>query len=345
MFQEFTPDQARVFIDAEQAYQAFRHARGLADSHRGSMHWKTVKGRKYLYKAAGTGRPAKCLGPESEETHQIRQAFEAGKAKSAERLAALGHTLKEQARLCKAVRINRVPSVVTAILRQLELSGMLGKNLMVIGTHALFAYEAAVSGRFSTAITTTTDVDFMWDARTRLVFASDATDIRKEGFIGLLRKVDPSFEAVQQRGFRIVNKRGFFVDLIKPAPPFWDRREPDRIGTEDSVWAAEIPSLKWLASSPKFTQVVIGDDGFPAAMVAPDPRAFALYKLWLSQQPDREPIKKQRDRLQAIAVAQAVIQRLPSHPFRENDLKAFPLEVIEQAQTPTVELPSGFFSP
>jgi hypothetical protein len=342
MFQEFTPEQAKILIDAEQVFQAYAHARELNSSYRGSMHWKTVNGRKYLYRASNTSIPAKSLGPESDETLRIYGEFQAGKAKHAERAAHIGDKLKLQARLCKAIKINRVPNVTTAILRQLELLGLLGKNLSVIGTHALFAYEAAAAGQFSSEITTTTDVDFMWDVRARLVMAVDMPEYQQKGFLGILKKVDPSFEPMKNRGFRAVNKEGFLVDLVKPAPAFW-KVEPDTLGPEDGIWASEIPSLKWLVSSPKLSQIIIGEDGYPAMMTVPDPRAFALHKLWLSHQPDREPVKKARDRLQAIAVAKVVNQRLPQWPFTQHHLKAFPIALIEQAEQPMDDLPSGFF--
>lgn len=342
MFQELTPDQAKIFIDAEQVFQAYVHARELNNSYRGSMHWKRVSGQKYLYRAANTALPAKSLGPESAETLRIYAEFQAGKAKQAERVAHISDKLKTQARLCKAIKINRVPNVTTAILRQLELLGLLGKNLSVIGTHALFAYEAAAAGQFSSEITTTTDVDFMWNARARLVMAADMPEYQQKGFLGILKKADPSFEPIKNKGFRAVNKAGFLVDLVKPAPAFW-KIEPETLGTEDGIWASEIPSLKWLVSSPKLSQIIIGEDGYPATMTVPDPRAFALHKLWLSQQPDREPVKKNRDRLQAIAVATLVNQYLPQWPLTPQQLKAFPMAIIEQAGQPMDDLPSGFF--
>lgn len=46
-------------------------------------------------------------------------------------------------------------------------------------------------------------------------------------------------------------------------------------------------------------------------MVAPDPRLSALHKLWLAEQPDREPVKKGRDRTQAKAVLPRVLKGLP----------------------------------
>jgi len=60
-------------------------------------------------------------------------------------------------------------------------------------------------------------------------------------------------------------------------------------------------------------------------MIIPDPRAFALHKFWLSSQDDREPVKKQRDRGQAIAVGKLVIEHLPQYRFDASELRMFPL--------------------
>ncbi len=49
----------------------------------------------------------------------------------------------------------------------------------------------------------------------------------------------------------------------------------------------------------------------------PDPRAFALHKAWLSQQPTRDPLKKPRDLAQAKAVAQLVREQMPHLIFGE----------------------------
>jgi hypothetical protein len=96
--------------------------------------------------------------------------------------------------------------------------------------------------------------------------------------------------------------------------------------------AAEIHNLQWLLSAPKFSRVVIGEDGFPATMVAPDPRAFALHKLWVRQQDDREPVKKSRDQNQALAVAQLIIRYLPQYRFRTAELRMFPADVVQIAK-------------
>jgi hypothetical protein len=67
-------------------------------------------------------------------------------------------------------------------------------------------------------------------------------------------------------------------------------------------------------------------------MVVPDPRAFALHKFWLSGQPDREPVKKQRDRDQGLAVVRLVAQYLPQYLFKKSELKMFPADVFNEAQ-------------
>ena len=103
------------------------------------------------------------------------------------------------------------------------------------------------------------------------------------------------------------------------------------MGPPGDLEAAEIRNLQWLVSSPKFKQVVIGDDGYPAAMACPDPRAFALHKIWLSKQPDRDPLKKKRDRHQALAVAFLVSRYLPQYRFAATELKMFPKAIIEMA--------------
>ena len=103
-------------------------------------------------------------------------------------------------------------------------------------------------------------------------------------------------------------------------------------GVSYDLKAAEIRNLHWLIASPKMSQVVIGDDGHPAAMTVPDPRSFALHKLWLSEQPDREPVKKQRDCDQGIAVSHLIVNYLPQYKFNASELRMLPKTVFSEAK-------------
>jgi hypothetical protein len=84
--------------------------------------------------------------------------------------------------------------------------------------------------------------------------------------------------------------------------------------------------------SPRFSQVVIGRRGDPVTMGVPDPRALALHKLWLSQQEDREPPRRLRDRLQAKALAELILRYLPQYHFFSAELQWFPGEVARLAE-------------
>jgi len=85
-------------------------------------------------------------------------------------------------------------------------------------------------------------------------------------------------------------------------------------------------------------------DGFPAKMVVPDPRSFALHKLWVSDQDDREAIQKRRDREQAKAVAKLIVKCLPQYPFEAKTLRMFPKDVVEEVEalSRTAKMPPGF---
>jgi hypothetical protein len=71
------------------------------------------------------------------------------------------------------------------------------------------------------------------------------------------------------------------------------------------------------------TQNVIADNGFPVRFVVPEPRVFALHKLWVSLQPTRDPIKRKRDFRQAEAVAQLSLDYFNLR-FDDPAIKALP---------------------
>ena len=205
----------------------------------------------------------KSLGPRSSETEGIYESFHENKRRLEEKLGSLKTKLAEHARLCKAIRIARVPAVATAILRLMEQRKLLGPGLQVIGTNALYAYEASAGVFFEREITATRDLDVLWDVRSRMrLYASE--DMDSAGLVDILKKADRSFDLVRESGFRAVNKTGYMVDLVKPEPKSIATKEKRRIGGPSDLAAAEIRNLQWLVSSPKFSRIVIGEDGFPA---------------------------------------------------------------------------------
>jgi hypothetical protein len=342
---EMTGDQRRIFIDSAQLHSAYMEASVKSRAYRGGMHWKKVKGREYLFRSVDRRGYGKSLGLRSPERDAVFREFHENKKRIMESLRQLQGRLKEQARFCKAARIARLPRVVGSILRLLEAKRLLGTSFQVIGTNALYAYEAAAGVFFESGLMATQDIDILWDVRSRVQLHA-ADKIELGGFLAILQQADRSFELIQKRSFRAVNRKGYMVDLLKPEPRPAHLPEKRRMGAGGDLVAAEIRNLQWLVSSPKFTQDVIGDDGYPAVMVVPDPRAFALHKLWLSRQDDREPIKRKRDKEQALAVCMLVLHYLPHLPFASDELRMFPKSVVAAAAEAlkASDLPPGYNS-
>ena len=329
---EMTDNQRRVFIDTVQLFEAYQAAFRDSMAFRGGMHWKKSKGRKYLFRSKDRYGYGKSLGPRNAETERILHEFQEGKQTNQKRLSALRERLGEQARFCKAAKIQRVPRIVARILRKLDQERLLERSVTVIGTNAIYAYEAAAGVFLDRPILATGDMDILWDVRSRLLLSMADGKPSQTGLIDILRKADRSFAPMKSQMFRAVNSNGYMVDLVNAEPRQIMARERRRMGDSGDLEADEIRNLQWLLSSPKFSHTVIGEDGYPARMVCPDPRGFALHKIWLSRQQDREPLKKKRDRHQAQAVAFLIKRYLLQYRFSGSELKMFPKSLFEEAE-------------
>ena len=299
-FIEFTNEQSRQFIDVTQVFSTWRDANARFEhSYKAAMWWaKRPNGEYLLATANGQDRS---LGPRSPETERLKATSDAARDALKERKAKTMARLKEMARVNKALRLNRVPTMAARILREIDGAGLLGVNLHVVGTNALYAYEAKAAVLLSSALVATGDADLLWDARRGLRMA--ASQAKAEGVIGLLRKADKSFARLGPRGFRAINNDGYMVDLICPVEDARIQRK-EKIGdADDELYGVEIFGLEWLINAPKIEEIVIGEDGLPLMMSCVDPRVYAMHKMWVSKQPDRKRSQRDRDAVQARLVA------------------------------------------
>ena len=182
----------------------------LRHGYRGTMRWREVSGGEYLYHIAG--KVERSLGSRSPVTERIKADHDHHRDRLKHRLGSLDGRIKETARLNRAAGLGRVPAIAARILGRLDAAGLLGRHLFVVGTHALYAYEAAAGIMIESGLTATTDVHLLWDARRRLSLA--LVDVRAQGVLGLLRKVDHTFVA-QRNSVRAVNDDGYYVDIIR----------------------------------------------------------------------------------------------------------------------------------
>lgn len=322
---DLTNDQLRQYINAEQNFNAFEKICLARKSYRGSLFWQTKNEIDYLIKeSAGKILPSKCLGKKSDETIHVYNSFVKNKDITDQRYKALNEVMLKNKRLNVALRVGRVPHTVVSILNSLEKSNM-AEHFLVIGTNALYAYEAGTGTRFESDILATEDIDLLWDSRKRLQLVGDDL-FNTEGVIGLLRKADKTFE-ITEDGFSAINKNGYSVDIIKRRPKsFFDDKEPQKlIPSIEDLFAQKITDADWILSSKKYTQMVIAENGEMARMTTINPINFVIYKAWLSQQEERNPLKKPRDKAQALAVYNLIEQRLPQ--LKLDDAHTFPVRV------------------
>lgn len=318
-FRELDGEQTRRLIDAEQRYETLLGLEArLHSSFRGSMSWKTVAGRDYLYRKIDGHW--KSLGPRDEESEQLFAKYHSLRTELREQIEVLRGEIDRAARVDRAMGLGRVPKTIAAILRRLDRKRLLGKAVSVVGTNALYAYERLAGGHFAGSMLATFDVDLLFDSRGRLGLV--ARDVLDGGLAALLKSIDPSFAPDHEGSFRAVNSGGLMVDLIEPMPANpSSTRSKRRIGNaKDDLIAAEIEGLQWLQNVRHLSVIVLDEAGIPLRMSVPDPRAFALHKLWVSRRPNRDRLKARRDEAQARAVAGIIADYLPACDLMDDQM-------------------------
>lgn len=324
---ELSLDARRYLVDVQSIYGEYRKVRAELRQYAGGMVWKQSKGREYLFRLRGRKGAGSSLGVRSKETEQIYDKFYERKNLLVERERGMREKLAEKRPFVRAAGLGRVPRDAANVMRVLDAEGLMDRTVTVLGTHALYAYEAMAGVQFDSGLLATGDVDLLFDARRRLRLCAD---LNEGGLIGVLKKADKSFEIAGKGHFRAVNANGFMVELIKPLP-----KDPMTIertslsGRDDDLVAAEVPRLWYLADSPSVAVTVVAEDGLPLQLRVPDPVDFALNKLWTSHREDREPVKARRDYEQAVAVARVCVDHL-GRSFEPPAGRNFPAEIVNE---------------
>ncbi len=302
-FESLSESQLRQYIDAETVFTAWQKARIEAQSVRGSMFWRELRGKMTLLRVSTTGAQT-VIGKDTPDDHALFERFMKRKEDAGNRIKSLRGAVDEQQRLNRALRVGRVPEVVVRILNAINAAG-LADHLTTVGTHALFAYEAACGVRIQPSAMMTQDVDLFFDTRQRMAFFSQ---MERSGasLIGILQKADPSFQVMDEQKQTAMNKKGFQVDVI-PRQAKDDDPHPLRMSSnEDDLWAVQIPDAQRIDSASRFSQVIVATTGEMATMHTMDPLAFVRLKQALSQDPKRNPLKRPKDALQSKVVQQLV---------------------------------------
>ena len=310
--QELSSTITRQYIDAVAVFDALADAAAEAAQVRGGMYWHAGPASspesKYLVRTTPAGAETS-LGARTPETQAIYDKFTQRKQESSERLAGLKAALDQQQRLNRALRVGRVEPLVVALLNRLA-STKLSEHFRVVGTHALYAYEAAAGVRLAAEALATRDFDLLWDTRKRIIFSTQLARV-DSSMLGVLKKVDASFRMRQSQKYTAVNKDGFEVDIIRREQTGGDPHPIKLSDADEDFWVVQAHRANVLLDSPGFSSVIVATNGTMARMNTMHPATFVAFKRWMAGQADRDPLKRRRDVLQADAVQVLVDQYLP----------------------------------
>lgn len=307
-FEDIGDDARRQYIDARATFEALETAQAQAGAVRGGMYWKTQSGADYLVRTSARNAQ-KSLGPRSAATEAIYASFMQRKAAVESRVKELSAALVRHQRMNRALFVGRVPTIVIDILQTLQRSGI-AEHFTVVGTHALYAYEAAAGVRVESAAVATRDVDLLWDTRKRFKLATQLKRL-DSSMLALLRKVDKTFELKHDQLYTAVNSSGFEVDILRREAQEQDPHPVQLTESEEDFWVVQAPNAEQLVSAARFSSVVVGTTGHMARMNTVHPLAFVAFKRWLAVRPERDPLKRSRDQLQADTVERLVDEYLP----------------------------------
>jgi hypothetical protein len=170
---------------------------------------------------------------------------------------------------------------------------------MVVGTNALVAYALEANGFIRDAPDETMDFD--------MALTAIEADEQRPTLWKVLKEVDMTYSVNAERPFQARNAKAYEIEILSA---------PSRVGGQtarDKPRPVPLPEQEWLLNGRPVDRVVGVRDGEAARLVAPDPRWFALQKLWMAEKPERNPQKKPKDRKQGIALLNAVWQTMPHY--------------------------------
>lgn len=292
----------RELVNARATWRAFTEAKREARQVRGSMSWKQVGGRSYLIRKSAAGAQTS-LGPRSTETELLYDQFQARKQQVLARLKAMKARVEEQRKLNRVYGVGRTPVIVVRALAALE-EANLSDHFVVIGTHALYAYETAAGVLVDAGAMATRDLDLLFDTRHRMAFATTLRRGVDHSLIAVLRKADPSFRVMRDQLHTAVNDDGFEIDIIRRRADHGDPHPLRMSDDEDDFWAAQIDQGEKILSGRKFEHLVVATNGEMATLRTLHPQDFIRLKQELAARPGRDPQKAPKDRLQAQVVQQ-----------------------------------------
>ncbi|WVT76850.1 GSU2403 family nucleotidyltransferase fold protein (plasmid) [Sinorhizobium chiapasense] len=270
----YTDEQRRVLINIQQHYDVWLGVERALITLPYGMKWAERSGKQYLYELLDRTGNAKSLGARSEKTEAAYERFLRTKEDLEGRLLESRKRLAETCALYRSLLLPQIPSEAAKILREADKRRMLGDKLLVVGTNAMPAYNIEAGGRINDAPDETDDFDMTWSALIK--------DETRDGVMSMLKAADSTYTVNTERTFQARNAKAFEFELLAAPSTVCNMLQNDKPSP------LPLPEQEWLLLGRHVNRVVVGRDGTPARLVVPDPRYFALQKLWMADQDKRD---------------------------------------------------------
>lgn len=314
LIRPFTDEQARCVANLAQQYDAWIEVERAQAALPYNLVRKEIKGHAYLYELFDREGNGKSLGPFDGEAEQKLAGYLQQKADIKERRQGILQTLDATTRMYRALRLPLIDSPAGDILRKLDCYELLGRLVMVVGTNAIPVYFLEANAFIVDMPDQTADFDLAWAPNE----PPDDDDL----LFPILKEVDSTYTVNTERPFQARNAKAYEVELLI-APS-----RVDTLNRKERLRPVALPEQEWLLNGRPVEHVVVTRDLKPARIVAPDPRWFALHKLWMSEKPERNRQKKPKDLKQGLLLLAAIEQAMPHYPLDEAFASQLPPELL-----------------
>ena len=313
-FERLSSEQNKTLLNSEQAYNAYLSMfKKFRESYRFAYY--SQNGKRF-YKYDPNLKKKFYLKCDAQEFLKIKNEYDRSKNEIAEKLSVMAKNIEAREKYNKFERLNNAPELLIDICRKINEYG-LDKKLIIIGTNSLYAYENLFGFRFVSNYLATEDIDLYNRRQTKIKLALFEKD-KIADFNDFLRSIDRSFEQDPKLPYAFINKENAIVEVINPfSSNIKIRAEKEYPFFDKVLCKLSINGSHWIDNSRTVTSTIIDYSGRMANITAIHPLEFAIYKNWLSKQPDRNFKKIDRDKQVSQAIVSVLKEFYPRDLFDE----------------------------
>lgn len=330
-------DETQCQQRAESVAAASALADVMRDEHRYSFTWMwlDVDGQRCLAKSTSPGVPVIRPGPGENLEDRFNQLTQDA-ASFHERKSKAQSAYDEAVVLNRRLGVGTAPSLFVSVLSSMHAYGVM-EPYRVIGTHALYAYEAAALVAFDSSQTATQDIDLLWNYHRKIRFGviPGEDSPSPTSMIEVLKKADPTFVRDEENKESAINGHGFAVDFLRveetPKPALVDRKVMHLSDSDDDLLPVEALNANKFMQGAVFSEIVIcATTGNMVFVPTVDPVIFAHFKQQMSNSESRDPRKRNRDKSQSDTVIDLLNCGLLKTRL-SSEIVSFPIEGLNLA--------------